>query len=109
MEIRSGQEPGACHFRQRLQPLTKLTLPRLDGIFGAELTGSCCENGKIFDPRAARGRKLMTAQPETCSQRSGSSRLPAYPTPPAPPGPWVPHADCWCRLYTQETGVWRGE
>lgn len=44
-------------FVNESNPLTRLTLPQLDGIFGAERTGGYGENSKIFDPRAARGRQ----------------------------------------------------
>jgi phosphate transport system substrate-binding protein len=42
-------------FVSQSNPLTKLTLRQLDGIFGAERTGGYAENSKLFDPRAARG------------------------------------------------------
>lgn len=43
-------------------PLTKLTMKQLDGIFGAERTGGYGENSALFDTRNARGpeRDLRT-------------------------------------------------
>jgi phosphate transport system substrate-binding protein len=43
-------------FVNRANPLTRLTLQQLDGIFGAERTGGYGENSAVFNPHAARGR-----------------------------------------------------
>ena len=42
-------------FISKDNPLTKITLKQLDGIFGAQRTGGYHENSAIFDPGAARG------------------------------------------------------
>lgn len=42
-------------FVSKDNPLTRLTMRQLDGIFGASRTGGYAENSAVFDPAAARG------------------------------------------------------
>jgi len=42
-------------FVSRDNPLTRLTMKQLDGIFGAQRTGGYRENSVVFDPASARG------------------------------------------------------
>ena len=51
-----GNSWAPAVFVNKANPLNRLTLQQLDGIFGAARSGGYGENSKVFDPRAARGR-----------------------------------------------------
>jgi phosphate transport system substrate-binding protein len=50
-----GNSWAPAIFVNEANPLDRITLQQLDGIFGAARTGGYGENSKVFDPRAARG------------------------------------------------------
>lgn len=52
-----GKSWAPAIFVNAANPLNRLTLQQLDGIFGAARTGGYAANSKVFDPRAARGRE----------------------------------------------------